>query len=126
MTAHKRLRKLALWIGIAIPVLAALYLGAYYRMLTTVSIVTLSTDNTSMIDYSPIVQRQPRYNLPWPIPSQYNVAELQPGLQHVFAPAHRMDEWLRPDVWASQEVDLQVQANGSGVLMITDSTINPL
>ena len=121
MTARPKLKRLALWTAIAIPLLAAVYLGAYYRMLTTVSIVTLSLTN-----YTPIVQRQPRYNLPWPIPSQYNVAELQPGLQQAFAPAHRMDKWLRPDVWSSQKVDLQVQANGTGGLMISEGTNKPL
>ena len=118
MSARPRLKRLALRTAIAIPVLAAVYLGAYYRMLTTITVVHFFMP--------PTVQRQPRYNLPWPIPSQYNVAELQPGLQQAFAPAHRMDKWLRPDVWSSQKVDLQVQANGTGVLMISEGTNKPL
>lgn len=121
MTTRRRLKRIAFWTAIAIPVLAAMYLGAYYRMLTIVVLVRLSAPNNT-----PIAQRQPRYNLPWPIPAQYNHSELQPGLQHAFAPAHRVDEWLRPDVWASQKVELQLQANGSGVLMITEGTNKPL
>jgi hypothetical protein len=120
MTARPRLKRLALWTAIAIPLLAAFYLGAYCRMLTTITVVSIS-----MPQNTPMVQRQPRYNLPWPIPAQYNHSELQPGLQHAFAPAHRMDQWLRPDVWASQKVDLKVQANGSGVLMISEGTTKP-
>jgi hypothetical protein len=109
MPARRRLRKVALWICIAIPALAVMYLGAYYRMVTSVATITISASNNVMM-----AQRQPRYFLPWPVPVQYNNSQLQPGIEQVFAPAHRMDQWLRPDVWASREVAIRLQADGTG------------
>lgn len=112
MTTRQRLRKIGFWTAVAIPVLAAMYVGAYYRMVTSVSIITVAGANPV-----PILQTQPRYYFPWPIPDQYNQSELQPKIETVFAPAHQMDRWLRPGVWIRKEAVIQVRADGTGVLV---------
>lgn len=93
MPARRRLRKLAIWTCIAIPVLAAMYLGAYYRMVTPLHGMSKSADDRFYLRVKTL------YTLPWPLPASWNRSPLQQKLRTIFAPAHRLDRSIRPNVW---------------------------
>jgi hypothetical protein len=107
--ARQRLKKFAFWTCIAIPVLVAMYFGAYYRMVTPVRLISVS--GTSPV---PVLHSEPRYYLPWPVPVHYSHSQLQPQLVTAFTPAHQFDRWVRPQLWIEQKVSIQMSSTPGG------------
>jgi hypothetical protein len=115
MTARKRLHKLALWTGIAIPVLAAVYLGAYYRMVSPLNGLDRKSGNRFYLQVSPY------YSFPWPLPARLNHPPLERQLLTFFAPAHRLDRALRPDIWFDDRFEGIGIPNPDGSFTMTDA-----
>jgi len=109
MPARQTVRKIAIWTCLAIPVLAGMYFGAYHRMVAQMRVITISGPNPA-----PMLKVQPTYFLPWPIPSQYNQPAVQSTLAMAFAPAHELDQWLRPTLWTETAVSIQVNSTAGG------------
>jgi hypothetical protein len=115
MPAGRRLRKIALWTCVAIPVLALMYMGAYYRMVTPVNGLFIGSNDRFYMRVNT------HYMLPWPLPTHWNHAPLQQKLHLFFAPAHCLDRALRAEVWFEDRFAGVGTRNPDGSFTLRDS-----
>jgi hypothetical protein len=96
MLAARRLRKPATWAGILCLLLALLYCGAYFRIVSRIYVVEVLEEETGKTIRRLAI---PRYTLPWPVPTHFNNGWAHERLDTLFAPMYRFDRRLRPDLW---------------------------
>lgn len=102
-------RKIVGWSGFVLLLLLAAYWSSYYRMVQVIQTTTLRETADGRI-----VERRvrPYYRLPWPFSTNVSHPQLRPKVETLFRPANAFDRWVRPEMWASKEVEL-VQSDAS-------------
>ena len=97
MPARRMLRKMAIWSGIAVLLLAALYTSTYFRVCSPVNVAESVIDEHGEVHV--YVKVEPLYSVPWPAASTFNQPWTRGKLRAWFDPAHQLDRRLRSDVW---------------------------
>jgi hypothetical protein len=92
-----------------------MHFDADYRMVTPLHGLFKSRDDRFYLRVNTL------YTLPWPLPAHWDHALLQQKLQTVFAPAHRLDRSLRPDVWIDNRFEGVGTRNPDGSYTLSDA-----
>jgi hypothetical protein len=93
----RNLRKPVIWTGVATLLLVTMYVGAYFRIVRPVNAAYALENERGATQVQ--IKVSPLYSLPWPIPAHFNQPWLMWRLDAWFAPVHRLDRRLRPNVW---------------------------
>lgn len=110
MTTRTRTRRIAIWTCALLCAALIGYCGLYSRMVGQMRLVMVTGGAPVFV-----MTTEPTYTFPWPVPSQYNHASLQPILTTAFAPVHKVDRWLRPQTWTEpQNVTINTLTSGNG------------